>query len=220
MSKDAQSAPILIEVWADLVCPWCYIGKHRLEEAIRQRPDADRFDVRMRAFQLQPDAPNEQQPLAEAFAASLGDSEAVTQAETRVANIAAADGLAFSSDRVNANTFDFHRAAHYAQDHEKGTEFYSLVQDKFFAGEVNPFDTDQLVAVAEEAGIPGEQMREVLATDACADDVRADENEAYQLGVAGVPFAVFARQLAVSGAQPVETYAEILDKTVELLGKG
>lgn len=217
MTDDAQTQPILIEVWADLVCPWCYIGTHRLERAIAARPDAARFDVRIRSYQLRPDAPRIPQPVAQAFAASLGDPHAVEEAEERVKRIAEEDGLEFSTDRPVGNTFDIHRALHFAQDYGKGASFWSAVQDRYFQGGLNPWDIDSLVAVAGDVGIPTDRMRDALERGECAEDVRADINEAYHIGVTGVPFTVFARHFVMAGTQPVEVYADALDETVEIL---
>lgn len=213
--------PVVIEVWSDLGCPWCYVGKHRLERAIAGRPDAERFVVRLRSFELNPDAPHTPETIESAFIRSHGgDAEVVLQAERRIQALANREGLPFSLDRLNANTFDFHRVAHYAGDAGKGLEYFSLVQDRFFAGEINPFDPDALAQVAEEIGLSGRRVREVLAGDEYADAVRADSEEGRELGVQGVPFTVFDRRFAASGAQSVEGYAQVLDRVVDAASVG
>ncbi|MDN4599039.1 DsbA family oxidoreductase [Leifsonia virtsii] len=208
--------PVVIEVWADLGCPWCYVGKHRLEKAIAGRPDAERFVVKLRSFELNPDAPHTPETIESAFIRSHGgNAEAVLTAERRIQALAQREGLPFSLDRLNANTFDFHRVVHYADEAGKGLEFFSRAQDRFFAGEIDPFDPDALARVAEEVGLSGQRVREVLATDEYADAVRADGEEGRELGVQGVPFTVFDRRFAASGAQSVDVYAQALEQTVE-----
>jgi predicted DsbA family dithiol-disulfide isomerase len=213
--------PVVIEVWSDLGCPWCYVGKHRLEQAIVARPDAERFVVKLRSFELNPDAPHTPETIESAFIRSHGgNAEVVLQAERGIQALAQQEGLLFSLDRLNANTFDFHRVAHYADEAGKGLEFFSLAQDRFFAGDINPFDPDALVHVAEEIGLSGQRVREVLASDEYADAVRADGQEGRALGAQGVPFTVFDRRFAASGAQSVETYARVLDTAIETASAG
>lgn len=204
--------PITVEVWADLGCPWCYVGKHRLQEAIAKRPDRDRFELRLRSFELNPGAPHTPETIESAFIRSHGgDAEVVLRAERQIQAIAQSEGLPFSLDRLNANTFDFHRVVHHADEQGLGLAFYTLVQDRFFAGDLNPFDVDALAATAEEVGLSDDRVREVLLSDEYADAVRADIAEGRRLGVQGVPFVVFDRRLAASGAQSVAGYAQALD---------
>jgi len=211
-SETNTAAPIVIEVWADLSCPWCYVGKHRLQRAIDSRADADRFQVKLRSFELNPNAPHTPETIESAFIRSHGgDANVVLQAERRIQALSQREGLPFSLDRLNANTFDFHRVAHYADEAGKGLEFFSSVQDRFFAGEVNPFDAEVLAQVAAEVGLSADRVREVLASDEYADAVRADTREGQELGIQGVPFTVFDRRFAASGAQSVEAYGQVLD---------
>jgi predicted DsbA family dithiol-disulfide isomerase len=210
-----HEARVLIEMWTDLGCPWCYVGKHRLQAAIDQRPDAGRFEVRLRSFELNPDAPREPESIESAFIRSHGgDASVVRNAERRIQALALSEGLAFSLDRLNANTLDFHRVLHHADEQALGTEFFSAVQDQFFAGAINPFDPDVLVQVAESVGLDGERVSRVLASDEYAEDVHADRREGAGLGLTGVPFVVFDRQVAAPGAQPVGVYGQILDQIV------
>lgn len=206
-------APVVVEVWADLGCPWCYVGKHRLAEAISRRPDADRFVVKTRAFQLMPDAPREPEPIENAFIHSHGgDAAGARQAERQAQTLAHGEGLPFELDRLNANTFDLHRITHYAQESGRGLAFFSRVQDRYFAGELNPFEPGALADEAESVGLSGQRVAEILAGDEYADAVRADLAEGLDLGARGVPFTVFDRRLALSGAQSVAGYARALDE--------
>lgn len=211
-----QDPPVVIEMWTDLGCPWCYVGKHRLQAAIDQRPDADRFEIRLRSFELNPDAPREPETIESAFTRSHGgDAGVVLEAERRIQALARREGLSFSLDRLNANTFDFHRVLHYANEQGVGIEFFSAVQDQFFAGAINPFEPNTLVQVAESAGLDGDRARQVIASDEYAAAVRADRREGEALGVSGVPFVVFDRQVAAPGAQSVEVYGRILDQILD-----
>lgn len=217
-NSTAAQAPVVVEVWADLGCPWCYVGKHRLQRAIEGRPDAGRFKMKIRSFELNPDSPKEPEPIADVFRRKHGgDPSIVLQAEKRIQAIARRDGLEFDLDRKNANTFDVHRVMHFAEQSGKGLEFFSQIQDRFFSGEIDPYDADAMVEVAESLGLGGDRVREVLASDEFADDVWADASEGAALGAQGVPFTVFGRRIATSGAQPVTAYGQALDHAVEAI---
>lgn len=205
--------PVVIEMWTDLGCPWCYIGKHRLQAAIDRRADADRFELRIRSFELNPQAPVEPETIESAFIRSHGgDASVVLDAERRIQALAGREGLPFSLDRLNANTFDIHRVLHHAAARGLDVPFFSTLQDRFFAGEVDPSDHDALVAVAESVGLEAPAVRRVLATDEHADAVRADRREGAELGLTGVPFVVLDGQVAVPGAQSVAVYGQVLDQ--------
>ncbi len=217
----AAEPRIVIEVWADLGCPWCYIGKHRLQAAIAARPDRDRFQVEIRSFELDPDATYEPEPITTAFSRKYGrDAASAMKAERQIQALAESEGLAFDVSRLNANTFNLHRVTQYAKEAGKGTEFFSRVQDGFFAGDLNPYDVETLVAVAESLGLSGSRVRDVLAGDEYADAVRADVAEASALGARGVPFTVFNRVLAASGAQSVASYADALTQAANMSHRG
>lgn len=215
---EQTTEPVVIELWTDLGCPWCYLGKHRLDTAIAARPDADRFEIRLRSFELDPKASGAPEPIHEHLAAKYGASAAQVEAmESRIRGLAVADGLAWSDDRGTANTFDIHRLLKHADAQGVGTEFFTAVQDGYFAGTLDPFDAEQLVAAAVAAGLDADGVRSVLTGDDHADEVRADEAEAQALGATGVPFTVFGRRFATAGAQSVEGYGQVLDQTVAAL---
>jgi len=214
-TADGCRGPVVIEVWSDLGCPWCYVGKHRLERAIAARTDAGRFVVALRSFELHPDAPRTPETIETAFIRSHGgDAEVVRHAESRIQALAQREGLPFSVDRLNANTFDFHRVVRDAEESGRGLALFSLVQDRFFAGDLNPFEADELARVAEQVGLSGRRVRDVLAGDEYADVVRADVKEARDMGAQGVPFMVFDRRFATAGAQTVDVYAQVLDQVI------
>lgn len=209
----SDGSQVVIEVWADLGCPWCYVAKHRLQTAIAQRPDADRFEIVMRAFELDPNAPQELEKNEDAYLRSHGGTAAdLLRAERQMQTIARKEGLDYFVDRLSANTFDVHRVIQYANDEGRGFEFFSNVQDGVFTGALNPYTPDALVGVAESVGLDGQRVREILASDEHADRVRADRNEAHELGATGVPFVVLDRQVAAPGAQKVTAYAQLLDQ--------
>ena len=212
-----SGAAVVIELWADLGCPWCYVGKHRLQRAIDRRPDADRFQIKLRSFELNPDAPRDPESIESAFTRSHGgNAEAVLAAEERIQGIAQREGLAFALERLNANTFDFHRVLHYADEQGRGLEFFSHVQDRFFAGELNPFDPDALAQAAETVGLAVDRVQEILAGRDYAEAAHADRREGQELGLGGVPFMVFDGRVAAPGAQSVAVYEQILEQVAPL----
>jgi predicted DsbA family dithiol-disulfide isomerase len=214
----ADATTIVVEVWADLGCPWCYIGKHRLQRAVDARPDAERFEIKIRSFELNPESPQEPETVESVFIRTHGgDASVFVQAEQRARALAQREGLPFDLDRMNANTFDLHRVMHFADESGKGLGFFSQVQDRFFAGEINPWNAETLVEVAESLGLPGARVREVVSSDAYADRVRADVADGVSLGARGVPFTVFGRRLATPGALSVAAYNQALDQAVDAL---
>ncbi|ONI91038.1 hypothetical protein ALI144C_01930 [Actinosynnema sp. ALI-1.44] len=209
----SKGSQVVIEVWADLGCPWCYVGKHRLQAAISQRPDADRFKIMMRSFELDPRAPQELEKNEESFIRTHGGTAAhVLQAERQMQAMAREEGLEYSLDRLNANTFDLHRVVQYANDQGRGFEFFSDVQDGFFEGTLNPYNSGALAGVAESVGLGGQRVREILTSNEYADRVRADRREGVELGATGVPFVVLDRRVAAPGAQKVAVYAQLLEQ--------
>ena len=206
---------LAIDVWSDIACPWCYVGKRRLEAALARFPHRDAVDVTWRAFELDPSAPRERDPgvtYAERLAKKYGSS--VTEAEARLrsmTDVAKADGLTFRFDRVRSgNTFDAHRVLHLAA--ERGVQ--DAVKERFllaYMTEGEPIgDPGTLVRLAAEAGLDAADVRATLASDAHAAAVRADEDEARRLGITGVPFFVLGGRYAVSGAQPADLLLEAL----------
>ncbi len=207
---------ISVDVWSDVACPWCYLGKHRLETAI----DASGEDVQVtwHSFQLDPTIPRgEHTPHAEALARKFqAPVEKIKAMNQRLVDLGAAEGLKYDFDRyIRSNTRDAHRVIHLAQEHGLGNEMKDrLMRGQFSEGAIVD-DANALVAMAAEVGLHAEEVREMLATDAYEDAVQADIDEAAALGATGVPFFVFDRTFAVSGAQPVETFAEALRRSTE-----
>ncbi len=206
-----------IDVWSDIACPWCYVGKRRLEAALAKFPHRDAVKVVWRAFELDPSAPPER-PSDVGYAERLGKKYGCSRKEaegmlTHMTDVAATDGLAFHFERIRSgNTFDAHRVLHLAG--ERGKQ--DAVKERYllaYMTEGEPIgDPETLVRLAAEAGLDAEEVRATLASDAFAREVREDENEARQLGISGVPFFVLDGRLAVSGAQPAELLLRALDQ--------
>jgi predicted DsbA family dithiol-disulfide isomerase len=214
---DANEDPaVLIEIWSDIVCPWCAIGKHRLDTALATHPRADDIDVTWRSFQLDPNATSDGQPtiprLAAKYRVSILEAEAMV---ARVEQTAAADGLHLDlRNSVAANTHDAHRLLHLATEHDLQSEAQEVFMAAALADHQDVGDHDTLRDLATAAGLPTAEVVEVLATDRFADQVRADQQQAYELGCSGVPFFVLDRRFAIAGAQSVEVFHQALDRAL------
>ncbi|WP_201439805.1 MULTISPECIES: DsbA family oxidoreductase [Saccharothrix] len=207
-----------LDVWSDFACPWCYIGKRRLEGALARFEHADDVEVVWRSFELNARIPKgTRQPDHEYLAEKLTGTVERAKALTRnVTKVAAGDGLAFDYDNtLSVNTFDAHRFAHLAMAHGIGDEMHErLFSARLVTGEaIN--DPEVLTRIAVEVGVPEADAQRVATSDAHAEDVRRDEAEASRIGATGVPFVVFDGRYAVSGAQPVETFLSTLHKAYE-----
>ncbi|MGG0669188.1 DsbA family oxidoreductase [Lederbergia citrisecunda] len=204
-----------IEIWSDYVCPFCYIGKRRLEEALQETNLGDKVEVTFKAFQLDPNTPvgaggAVPEDLAKKYGISLDEAKKMLE---NVASQAKTVGLNFAVDSmVGANTFNAHRLAKLAEMEGKGAAVSErLLQGHFVKGEAVD-NEDTLLSIAEGAGISKERTEQMLQSDEFSDDVKRDIAEAGQLGVQGVPFFVINRKYAISGAQPVEAFTEALKK--------
>ena len=198
-----------IDVWSDIACPWCYVGKRRLEAALARFPHRDAVELTWRAFELDPSAPAVPDPsrsyaerLASKYRRSVAEAQGMIDDMTRVA---AADGIEMRFDRVQAtSTFDGHRLIHLATSHGLGDAAKERLLRAYFTEGAQVSDHATLVGLGVELGLPAETVRTTLASDAYARAVRGEEAEARAYGITGVPCFVFARRLAVSGAQPAE----------------
>ncbi len=201
---------MLVEIWSDIVCPWCYIGKRRFETALEHFEHADEVEVRWRSFELNPRASQRSsRTMAEHIAAKYGTS--VEEATKRLASLdrlAAKEGLRYRlADTKGGNTFAAHRLIHFA--YEKGPSTGAALKEAllhaYFEELVAVGERETLLDVAERVGLNRDEAAEVLASDRYSDEVRSDEAEANALGCTGVPFFVFDRTFAVPGAQDPET---------------
>jgi predicted DsbA family dithiol-disulfide isomerase len=210
-----MNKPLKIDVWSDIVCPWCAIGKRRLEAAIAKFSHGDAVEVVWHAFELDPSAPavraeDNATRLAEKYGRTKAEAEAMIQ---EVSDTAAKDGLDFQLARTRSgNTFDGHRLLRLAA--ERGLQ--GALKERLFRAYMTEGeaigDPAVLVRLAAEAGLDPDEVRAVLASDRYASDVREDEETARKLGIRGVPFFVFGERLAVSGAQPVDVLLGALEQ--------
>ncbi len=224
----ALSPSMKVEIWSDVVCPWCYIGKRRFEQALLGFAHREEVEVVWRSFELDPAAPASRdgsyaERLADKYGTSVSEAQQMIDSMTAAA---AAEGLDFHFEVARpGNTFDAHRLLHLAaargvQDAVKER----LVHATFTEGEPIS-DHETLVRLVAEAGLDAGQAAAVLAGDDYAKDVRADEREARELRITGVPCFVIDRRYAVSGAQPAELLQRALerawqDRTTMTLGHG
>jgi len=204
-----------VEIWSDVVCPWCYIGKRRFERALAVFDHRGEVSVSWRSFQLDPNAPptSEDDPV-DRIAARYGMSRAGAEAaQARVTASAAIEGLNFHLDRTRSgNTFDAHRLIHHAQSFGRQDALKERLMAAYFVEGAAIGEHDVLARLAVEVGLDGPVVRAVLDSDAYADDVRRDELEARHLGITGVPFFVLDRAYGVSGAQPSEVILSALSQ--------
>lgn len=204
-----------VEIFSDVVCPWCAVGKRRFEAALDRFEHADEVDVVWRAFELDPQAPTRRQgDYADRLARKYGMSrEQAVAANERLTAAGAAEGFAFHFDKAQpGNTFDAHRLLHHARSSASGRQDAlkeRLLVAYFTEGEAIG-ERETLVRLAVEAGLDGEECRAVLAGDRYADEVRADERDASELGVTGVPFFVVDGKFGIPGAQDAETILSVL----------
>jgi len=202
-----------VEIWSDIACPWCYIGKRRFEAALSQFDHADDVNVTWRSFELDPTAPAEDPtPNLERLAAKYGMSvEQAEAAERRVTDTAAGDGLEYHLDQTRiGSTFDGHRIVQLAKRHGLQDAMKErLFRARFTDGKLVS-DPETLVSLATQVGLPEAEVRETLASDQFAEDVRADEQTAREFGISGVPMFVVDRQFGASGAQPPEQLLALL----------
>ena len=208
---------LVIDVWSDIACPWCYVGKRRLEGALARFPHAEEVTVRWRSFELDPSTPLEVDrsvPYAERLARKYRTS--IPQAEGMIAHmteVAAEDGIEMRFDLLRAgSTFDAHRALHFAQQSGLANEMKERLLRAYFTEGALVSDHDTLASLADDVGLDADGVAAALATDQHADEVRADEAAAARLGVHGVPHFAFGGAFGVSGAQPVETMLHVLER--------
>jgi len=206
-----------IDIWSDVVCPWCYIGKRRLETAL-QNGWADRNDVEVvyHSFELDPSSPREAtQTVAEHLGQKYGGGAAAGQAMIdRVEAVAAEEGLVFRlGEAKRGNTVDAHRLLHLALE-QGGPELQGRLKEAllaaYFLRAENPADHDTLAALADETGLDPARTRAVLGSDEYADSVEADVRQAVAYGATGVPFYVIDNRYGISGAQPADVFVETL----------
>jgi predicted DsbA family dithiol-disulfide isomerase len=202
-----------IEIWSDIACPWCYIGKRRFEAALAEFEHADDVRVTWRSFELDPAAPSEREGeraarLAEKYGITV---ERAREMERHMTDTAAGEGLEFRFDIARSGaTFDAHRLIHLAAEHGLQDAMKERLLRAYFGEGELMSDRDTLVRLAVEVGLGEDDVRQMLAGERFAEEVRADERTAAGLGISAVPTFVVDRSLGVSGAHPPEALLELL----------
>ncbi|CAN5226149.1 DsbA family oxidoreductase [soil metagenome] len=205
-----------VEIWSDVMCPFCYIGKRNFEKALEQFPEAQNIEVEWHSFMLDPDQKsdgntNVYQYLADRKGMSLEQSKQMHQ---NVANMAKDAGLTYNFDKaITANSFDAHRFSQYAKTQGLGDAAEEALFKAYFTDGKNIADHQTLATLGQEIGLVAANVLAVLDSDEYAYQVSQDVMEAQKIGVRGVPFFVLNRKYAVSGAQPSEQFLEVLQKS-------
>ena len=203
---------MIIDIWSDVVCPWCFIGKRRLEKALSQFEHRDEVVIRHRAFQLQPDIETTQPTkayLAEKY--RMAESQ-VEEMQANVCAIADGEGLCYNLDEtLSGNTFDAHRLLLWAETIGKQDELLEVMYSAYFEKSLPLFSHDDLIKVCAAAGIKEEDVRAILDSDGFTSQVLEDRALASQLGASGVPFFVIDMKYGISGAQPLEAFTQTLN---------
>jgi predicted DsbA family dithiol-disulfide isomerase len=208
---DGAMAPLTVEIWSDVVCPWCYVGKRRFETALAGFDRRDEVEVVWRSFELDPNAPPEREhSSAEHLAAKYGMSvEQAERSNAQMTELAASEGLEYHLDRTRGgNSFDAHRLIQLAKEQGLQDEMKERLMRAYFTEGAAIGDGETLVNLALEVGVDPRG----LANGAYGDAVRADEELAQRIGIQGVPFFVLDRRYGVSGAQPSELLLQALEK--------
>jgi len=204
-----------VEIWSDIACPWCYIGRRRFEKALNQFEYRDHVEVIWRSHQLDPNAPRDYSGtvddlLAQKHGMSRKQAEA---ANAHVTALAAQEGLDYHLEMAHpVNSFDAHRLIHLAAQQHLQSEMKERLQKAYFTDGLVISDHETLVQLAAEVGLDIDETREMLASEMYGAVVRADGRRAQTLGSNGVPFFVFDEKFAVSGAQPTELFLRVLER--------
>ncbi|OAB40894.1 DsbA family oxidoreductase [Paenibacillus glacialis] len=204
-----------VEVWSDIACPFCYIGKRRIEAGLEQFANKDQVKIVYKSFQLNENAKKDiTYDAYDSLSARSGMSREEAKAiHEGLAKQAEADGLDLRFDTLQlTNTLDAHRLLHFAALHGKNIEVAELLFKAYFTDCKHVGNHDTLIAIAAEAGIDPKATAKMLVSDQFTDEVRADHLEGNRLGVSGVPFYVIDRKYAISGAQPANVFLKTLEK--------
>ena len=205
-----------IEIWSDVICPWCYIGKRRFEKALMQFGQRENINVIWRSFELDPHSPPQyadtlEEMLARKYCVSRQEAAAMNM---RVTAVAKEIGLEYRLTNARpGNTFDAHRLLHFAAAQQLGDRATERIMHAYFSESLPVGERAALARLAPEFGIAESEALVILESDDYSDAVRADESRAAEFGITGVPFFVFDEKSGISGAQPVEVFVEALQQT-------
>lgn len=206
---------LTVEIWSDVVCPFCYIGKREFERALSHFPERDKVNVIWRSFELDPQAPARSEHdmygmLATKYGGTRDDAKARVAGVVERANTV---GLTYNMDiAVMGSSFDAHRLLQFAKTKGLGDAMKERLFKAYFTEGAHLADVPTLIRLGSEAGLDGGEVAQMLSTTAFTAEVRADEQEARGIGVRGVPFFVFDRRFAVSGAQDHSTFLGALQQ--------
>ena len=203
-----------VEIYSDMVCPWCFIGKRRWEQAIETAGYANHVQVTWRPFQLNPTMPKSGMDRRTYLEAKFGGAEARREIEERLAKAGVADGIMFAFDRIarTPNTFKAHRLMWFAQQHKKQDDLAEGLFHAYFSEGRDIGDGQTLVDIAAESGLDRDKARQFLASDQGVEEVREEESAGHSLGIRGVPYFVLNGTNAISGAQPPDIFVSALQK--------
>ena len=211
-----KTQPVRIDVVSDVVCPWCFIGKHRLEKALALRPGVA-VEVHWRPFFLNDWIPREGISREEYLTKKFGSPERYKGIAQRVTAAAAEEGLVYASDKVKRqpNTLDCHRLIRWAERIGKAAEMKQKLMDLYFTQGADLTDRDTLVRAAASVGLDADKVRHALASDQDVAEIEQEAQSAKEAGIEGVPCFIFGGKFAVSGAQSPEYLADAIDRTAQ-----
>ncbi|MGE0004765.1 MAG: DsbA family oxidoreductase [Parvibaculaceae bacterium] len=209
----SETAPVTIDVVSDVVCPWCYVGKHRLERALAMLPDR-KFAVFWRPFQLDPTIPREGMP-RQAYLERKFGRERLGDLHKPLIEIGKAEGIPFAFDRItrSPNTLDAHRLLRWAHEAGRQNEMADRLFALYFTEGADIGDRDVLTGAAGDVGLDAALVAQLLATGADLDPVIAEIDAARKMGIGGVPTFIFAARFALSGAHPAETIRKAIEQS-------
>jgi predicted DsbA family dithiol-disulfide isomerase len=205
---------IKINVVSDVVCPWCYIGKRRLEKAIDKLSDKYDFDIEYLPFELNPEMPKDGVDQKEYLSKKFGGEVRYKQITEHTASVAASEGLTFSFDRqkVSPNTRNAHRLIQLAKSYEKQGALTEAFFKAYFTDGVDLSNVDNLVAIAKSCGLNEQEVRNLLQSETGTVEVEMTERQLQQLGISGVPFYIIDSKVGISGAQPPEAFIKAFEE--------
>lgn len=202
-----------IDVWSDVVCPWCFIGWTRLKKAVAASPHAEQITIRHRAFQLQPDI-SEVLPTAELLATKYRTTpENVAKMQENVCEIADGEGLCYQlNDTLSGNTADAHRLLIWAAGSGKQEELLAAMFSAYFEQSLPLFSHEDLLAITDRVGLDRDEALALLNSERFVEEVESDARTAASLGASGVPFFVLDNRYGISGAQNQEVFSQVLEE--------
>jgi len=207
-----------VEIWSDVVCPFCYIGKRKFEKALNQFAAKDIVEIEWKSFQLDPEMDNSEGLNVHQY---LGKRKGVTMADGKRMNdqmsaIAFEVGLEYNFDKaIINNTLNAHRLLHFAKTKGVQHQMKERIFKAYYTEGLDVADIDTLATLAAEVGLNAVETKEILTSDVYTIEVLGDQQQAFKIGVQGVPFYVFNNKYAVSGAQPTEVFAQVLQKVLD-----